>query len=106
MAKNKSKRKRAKLKREDYRKGGRVTYRKGDLVVEDFQGRPGDLVANYGPSSIPVNTGPGFVTGTGQTREDYMSIARKQKTGLPERNGRTPYEDGPRPPYDLSLIHI
>ena len=96
MAKYKSKRKRAKLKREDYRKGGRVAYRRGNVVDEDFQSRPGgqarpgDLVSNYGPSSIPVDSGPGFVTGTGRNREDYMSIARQ---GRGMRTNYDPYDE-------------
>ena len=110
MAKYKSKRKRAKLKREDYRKGGRVNFVKGGtnkyrddlegfekfLAGKDEQSRPGDLVSNYGPSSVPIDSGPGFVTGTGRNREDYMSIARKGRGGQPGRGMYTNYYD----PYD------
>ena len=71
MAKNKSKRKRAKLKRADYRRGGNVKdmrMRENDpnISVPPKKQPPvrREPVKTPPPSAVPIASGPGFTTGT------------------------------------------
>ena len=70
MAKNKSKRKRAKLKRADYRRGGNVKdmrMRENDPNVSIPSKNPPvrrEPVKTPPPSAVPIASGPGFTTGT------------------------------------------
>ncbi len=107
-------RKRIKQVREDYRKGGRVQANRGgrfpafnkrddDMARDDFtsiERQDGDpRVGNLGPSSIPtpgpssvaVNTGPGFVTGQGENRADYYQAAGR---GRGRGGGQNTNDDG------------
>lgn len=107
-------RKRIKQVREDYRKGGRVQANRGgrfpafnkrddDMARDDFtsiERQDGDpRVGNLGPSSIPtpgpssvaVNTGPGFVTGQGENRADYYQAAGR---GRGRGSGQNTNDDG------------
>jgi len=97
MAKNKSKRKRAKLKRKDYRTGGNVMTRRGARPTRDDMisiggpggGRDNDPIAigrpvappqekqPVQPAPVAISSGPGFTTGDRETQEDYQEAARR-----------------------------
>ena len=97
MARNKSKRKRAKLKRKDYRTGGNVMARRGAKPTRDDMisiggpggGRDNDPIAvgrpvappqekqPTQPAPVAISSGPGFTTGDRDTQEDYQEAARR-----------------------------
>ena len=97
MARNKSKRKRAKAKRKDYRTGGNVMTRRGARPTRDDMisiggpggGRDNDPIAvgrpvappqekqPTQPAPVAISSGPGFTTGDRDTQEDYQEAARR-----------------------------
>ena len=78
-------RKRAKQKRQDLRKGGRVNKFMGGFAEPNLEQLEAAVQENLrrdrlglapslpGPSTVATNTGPGFVTGRGDTRDRYTA---------------------------------
>ena len=109
-------RKRAKQKRQDLRKGGRVNKFMGGFAEPNLEQLEAAVQENLrrdrlglapslpGPSTVATNTGPGFVTGRGDTRDRYTANIPSEPSfdydfpGFPGEPGDPTPPRGPRPP--------